>query len=298
MTIPNFEDWLEREAQLDPPPPTRETYRIEQWVLWVAVAVLVASTIASGAHNVPTIQSTLPDTWPEWLRWFVALAGFIAFDVGLFLSAYFLFFFQYRSRSQEKVNAYKVALERDPDTATMENPVDNRWVLAVGALLTIVYTVIANIHAAGNELLSAVPEWMNTVTVIGMGVIPLWAFFAGEYVARIRAFNSVAGDLDGVEAQASYRRWHQSKGRKFERLVRKASNRPSNPSKNDGNDEPAPVKTGQLTADLSKSERIELFRRAAADDPSIFERMTRDQLAEHFGVSTGTVSGEKAKIVQ
>lgn len=290
MKIPSFEDWLEHEMKVDPPPPARETYRIERWVLWVAVAVLVAATIASGAHNVPTIMSTLPPLWPEWLRWAVALAGFIAFDVGLFLSAYFLFFFQYRHRSQEKLNEYKIALENDPDTATLSNPVDNRWVLAVGAGLTIVYTVIANIHAAGVELLAGVPAWMDTVTVVGMGVIPLWAFFAGEYVARIRAFNSVAVDLDDAVNKASYRVWHKAKGKRYERLVKKAEQVGVQSVQPERSNEQTVNTGGSLNATLNPNERVALFKRAWDEQPERFDGMSVRDIAQEWGVSIGTVS--------
>jgi len=290
-TIPDFEPWYEAQSVLDPPPPPVTTYRIERWVLWVALAVMVSATIASGAHNIPTIQSTLPSDWPVELQWFVALAGFVAFDVGLFLSAYFLFFFRYRKNAQEKINDFVKQIEADPDNAVMETPVDNYWVLIIGAFLTIVYTVIANISAAGNELLGTVPEWMDTVTVLGMGVIPLWAFFSGENVARTRAFNSVADERDAALSKAARKAHRDKYAAKYRRLVGKATKQaPVQVRSNERSDEQTVNTGGSLNANLNTNERAELFRRAWAEHPEQFNGMSVRDIAQQYEVSVGTVS--------
>ena len=157
------EQWIASHPASVPQPPEGAISTYPDWMRKAIVAMFIASALISGAHTAPTIYAGIEQgVLPDWARFGVALSGFVAVELAIFVASY--------ARMKDAGNR----------TATML------------LIIVIAIAVLSNLYSVGKAL-GVDGDLGLTVVSIGLGVgMPLVALLSGDRIAHLYSDNQKA----------------------------------------------------------------------------------------------------------
>lgn len=150
------EQWLQAHPASIPQPPQGSISTYPDWLRNAIVAMFIASALISGAHTAPTIYAGIEvGVLPNWVRGIVALSGFVAVELAIFVASY--------------------ARMKDAGNRTA----------SVLLIIVISIAVLSNLYSVGKAL-GAAGDIFLTIVSVGLGFgMPLVALLSGDRIAHL-----------------------------------------------------------------------------------------------------------------